>query len=101
MILLSFLLFFSQASAVRFITGPASNITVSKSAISRVQNSVESINQEIERMFIKDNGEKEELSRVSANSAIEQQVLFASEQRTAVTKKAKIIKSKRKSKSWE
>ncbi|XP_055518085.1 glucocorticoid-induced transcript 1 protein-like [Leucoraja erinacea] len=53
----------SQASAVRFITGPASNITVSKSAISRVQNSVESINQEIERMFIKDNGEKEELSR--------------------------------------
>ncbi|XP_051872872.1 glucocorticoid induced 1a [Pristis pectinata] len=53
----------SQASAVRFITGPASNITVSKSAISRVQNSVEGINQEIERMFIKDNGEKEELSR--------------------------------------
>ncbi|XP_007902968.1 glucocorticoid-induced transcript 1 protein isoform X2 [Callorhinchus milii] len=53
----------SQASAARFIPGPASNITVSKSAISRVQNSVEGINQEIERMFIKDNGEKEELSR--------------------------------------
>ncbi|XP_062899871.1 glucocorticoid induced 1a isoform X1 [Mobula hypostoma] len=53
----------SQASAVRFITGPSSNITVTKSSISRVQNSVEGINQEIERMFIKDNGEKEELSR--------------------------------------
>ncbi|XP_069769813.1 glucocorticoid-induced transcript 1 protein-like isoform X4 [Narcine bancroftii] len=53
----------SQASAVRFINGPVSNITISKSAISRVQNSVEGINQEIERMFIKDSNEKEELSR--------------------------------------
>ncbi|XP_078094342.1 glucocorticoid induced 1a isoform X2 [Mustelus asterias] len=53
----------SQATAARFIPGPASNITVSKSAISRVQNSVEGINQEIERMFIKNSGEKEELSR--------------------------------------
>ncbi|XP_078394919.1 glucocorticoid-induced transcript 1 protein-like isoform X2 [Cetorhinus maximus] len=53
----------SQATAARFIPGPASNITVSKSAISRVQNSVEGINQEIERMFIKDSGEKEEPSR--------------------------------------
>ncbi|XP_069769809.1 glucocorticoid-induced transcript 1 protein-like isoform X1 [Narcine bancroftii] len=54
----------SQASAVRFINGPVSNITISKSAISRVQNSVEGINQEIERMFIKDSNEKEELSRM-------------------------------------
>ncbi|XP_067865745.1 glucocorticoid induced 1a isoform X2 [Heterodontus francisci] len=53
----------SQTSAARFIPGPASNIIVSKSSITRVQNSVEGINQEIERMFINDNGEKEELSR--------------------------------------
>ncbi|XP_060681426.1 glucocorticoid-induced transcript 1 protein-like isoform X1 [Hemiscyllium ocellatum] len=53
----------SQASATRFIPGPALNITLSKSAISRVQNSVEGINQEIERMFIKDSGEREEPSR--------------------------------------
>ncbi|XP_072431520.1 glucocorticoid-induced transcript 1 protein-like isoform X1 [Chiloscyllium punctatum] len=53
----------SQASTTRFIPGPALNITLSKSAISRVQNSVEGINQEIERMFIKDSGEREEPSR--------------------------------------
>ncbi|XP_072365193.1 glucocorticoid induced 1a isoform X2 [Scyliorhinus torazame] len=53
----------SPATAARFNAGPASNITVSKSAISRVQNNAEGINQEIERMFIKDSGEKEELSR--------------------------------------
>ncbi|XP_048418319.2 glucocorticoid induced 1a isoform X2 [Stegostoma tigrinum] len=53
----------SQASATRLIAGPALNITLSKSAISRVRNSVEGINQEIERMFIKDSGEREELSR--------------------------------------
>ncbi|XP_038653448.1 glucocorticoid-induced transcript 1 protein-like isoform X2 [Scyliorhinus canicula] len=53
----------SPATAARFNAGSATNITVSKSAISRVQNSAEGINQEIERMFIKDSGEKEELSR--------------------------------------
>ncbi|KAI1886126.1 hypothetical protein AGOR_G00210800 [Albula goreensis] len=38
-----------------------SNITVPKSSISRVPSSTEGINHELERVFIRDNGEKEEL----------------------------------------
>ncbi|XP_061521214.1 glucocorticoid induced 1a [Phycodurus eques] len=40
---------------------PLSNITVSKPSISRVPSSMEGINHELEKVFIKDNGEKEEL----------------------------------------
>ncbi|KAG7469652.1 hypothetical protein MATL_G00131100 [Megalops atlanticus] len=38
-----------------------SNITVPKSSISRVPSSMEGINHELEKVFIRDNGEKEEL----------------------------------------
>ncbi|KAA8579174.1 hypothetical protein FQN60_006031, partial [Etheostoma spectabile] len=40
---------------------PLSNITVPKPSISRVPSSMEGINHELEKVFIKDNGEKEEL----------------------------------------
>ncbi|XP_057683552.1 glucocorticoid induced 1a isoform X1 [Corythoichthys intestinalis] len=40
---------------------PLSNITVSKPSISRVPSSMEGINHELEKVFIKDHGEKEEL----------------------------------------
>uniref|UniRef100_A0A4W6D8Y8 Glucocorticoid induced 1a n=1 Tax=Lates calcarifer TaxID=8187 RepID=A0A4W6D8Y8_LATCA len=42
-------------------TMPLSNITVPKPSISRVPSSMEGINHELEKVFIKDNGEKEEL----------------------------------------
>ncbi|KAG7236585.1 hypothetical protein INR49_000766 [Caranx melampygus] len=41
---------------------PLSNITVPKPSISRVPSSMEGINHELEKVFIKDNGEKEELN---------------------------------------
>jgi len=48
---------------------PLSNITVPKPSISRVPSSMEGINHELERVFIKDNGEKEELkARLSSAS---------------------------------
>lgn len=40
---------------------PLSNITVPKPSISRVPSSMEGINHELEKVFIKDNGDKEEL----------------------------------------
>lgn len=40
---------------------PLSNITVPKPSISRVPSSMEGINHELEKVFIKDNGEKDEL----------------------------------------
>ncbi|XP_026112147.1 glucocorticoid-induced transcript 1 protein-like [Carassius auratus] len=40
---------------------PLANITVPKPSISRVPSSMEGINHELEKVFIKDNGEKEEL----------------------------------------
>ena len=40
---------------------PLSTIPVPKPSISRVPSSMEGINHELEKVFIKDNGEKEEL----------------------------------------
>lgn len=40
---------------------PLSSITVPKPSISRVPSSMEGINHELEKVFIRDNGEKEEL----------------------------------------
>lgn len=40
---------------------PLSNITVPKASISRVPSSMEGINHELEKVFIKDSGDKEEL----------------------------------------
>uniref|UniRef100_H3DLC2 Glucocorticoid induced 1a n=1 Tax=Tetraodon nigroviridis TaxID=99883 RepID=H3DLC2_TETNG len=42
---------------------PLANITVPKPSISRVPSSMEGINHELEKVFIKDNGEKEELKQ--------------------------------------
>ncbi|XP_033849379.3 glucocorticoid induced 1a isoform X2 [Acipenser ruthenus] len=51
----------TQASVSRSVPMPLSNIPVPKSAISRVPSSMEGINHELEKVFIKDNEEKEEL----------------------------------------
>lgn len=40
---------------------PLSNMTVPKASMSRVPSSMEGINHELEKVFIKDNGDKEEL----------------------------------------
>ncbi|XP_033855908.1 glucocorticoid-induced transcript 1 protein-like isoform X2 [Acipenser ruthenus] len=51
----------TQASVSRSVPMPLSNIPVPKSTISRVPSSMEGINHELEKVFIKDNEEKEEL----------------------------------------
>ncbi|XP_041104874.1 glucocorticoid-induced transcript 1 protein-like isoform X2 [Polyodon spathula] len=51
----------TQASVSRSVQMPLSNIPVPKSTISRVPSSMEGINHELEKVFIKDNEEKEEL----------------------------------------
>lgn len=55
---LCFLQHFSMSKSAQM---PLSNITVPKPSISRVPSSMEGINHELEKVFIKDNGEKEEL----------------------------------------
>uniref|UniRef100_A0A3P9HMF5 Glucocorticoid induced 1a n=1 Tax=Oryzias latipes TaxID=8090 RepID=A0A3P9HMF5_ORYLA len=50
-----------QVSMSRSAQMPLSNISVPKPSISRVPSSMEGINHELEKVFIKDNGEKEEL----------------------------------------
>lgn len=56
-----FLLPLQQFSMSKSAQMPLSNITVPKPSISRVPSSMEGINHELEKVFIKDNGEKEEL----------------------------------------
>ncbi|XP_041102182.1 glucocorticoid-induced transcript 1 protein-like isoform X1 [Polyodon spathula] len=51
----------TQASVSSSVPMPLSNIPVPKSAISRVPSSMEGINHELEKVFIKNNEEKEEL----------------------------------------
>ncbi|RXN20302.1 glucocorticoid-induced transcript 1 -like protein [Labeo rohita] len=51
----------TQSSMSKSAQMPLSNITVPKPSISRVPSSMEGINHELEKVFIKDNGEKEEL----------------------------------------
>ncbi|XP_030645214.1 glucocorticoid induced 1a [Chanos chanos] len=51
----------TQLSMSKSVQMPLSNITVPKPTISRVPSSMEGINHELEKVFIKDNGEKEEL----------------------------------------
>ncbi|CAL1584160.1 unnamed protein product [Knipowitschia caucasica] len=50
-----------QASMSKSSQMPLSNITVPKPSISRVPSSMEGINHELEKVFIRDNGDKEEL----------------------------------------
>ncbi|RVE66895.1 hypothetical protein OJAV_G00112050 [Oryzias javanicus] len=50
-----------QVSMSKSAQMPLSNISVPKPSISRVPSSMEGINHELEKVFIKDNGEKEEL----------------------------------------
>lgn len=49
---------------------PLSNITVPKPSISRVPSSMEGINHELEKVFIKDNGDKEELKVLTLPSVL-------------------------------
>nr|XP_015213370.1 PREDICTED: glucocorticoid-induced transcript 1 protein isoform X2 [Lepisosteus oculatus] len=49
----------TQAAVPRSVPMPLSNIPVPKSAISRVPSSMEGINHELEKVFIRDSGEKE------------------------------------------
>ncbi|TRY93069.1 hypothetical protein DNTS_023839 [Danionella cerebrum] len=51
----------AQSSMSKSAPMPLSNITVPKPSISRVPSSMEGINHELEKVFIRDNGEKEEL----------------------------------------
>ncbi|XP_072303435.1 glucocorticoid induced 1a isoform X2 [Eucyclogobius newberryi] len=50
-----------QASMSKSAQMPLSNITVPKPSISRVPSSMEGINHELEKVFIRDNGDKDEL----------------------------------------
>ncbi|XP_066571618.1 glucocorticoid induced 1a isoform X2 [Amia ocellicauda] len=51
----------TQAAVSRSVPMPLTNIPVPKSAISRVPSSMEGINHELEKVFIRDGGEKDEL----------------------------------------
>ncbi|XP_014875978.1 glucocorticoid induced 1a isoform X1 [Poecilia latipinna] len=53
--------YIEQFSMSKSAQMPLSNITVPKPSISRVPSSMEGINHELEKVFIKDNGEKDEL----------------------------------------
>ncbi|XP_033022131.1 glucocorticoid-induced transcript 1 protein isoform X1 [Lacerta agilis] len=53
----------TQASISRSVPMPLSNISVPKSAVSRVPCNVEGISPELEKVFIKENSGKEELSK--------------------------------------
>uniref|UniRef100_A0A8D0GR25 Glucocorticoid induced 1 n=1 Tax=Sphenodon punctatus TaxID=8508 RepID=A0A8D0GR25_SPHPU len=53
----------TQASISRAVPMPLSNISVPKSAVSRVPCNVEGISPELEKVFIKDNSGKEEVSK--------------------------------------
>ncbi|XP_053265548.1 glucocorticoid-induced transcript 1 protein isoform X2 [Podarcis raffonei] len=53
----------TQASITRSVPMPLSNISVPKSAVSRVPCNVEGISPELEKVFIKENSGKEEMSK--------------------------------------
>nr|XP_033786909.1 glucocorticoid-induced transcript 1 protein isoform X2 [Geotrypetes seraphini] len=53
----------TQASNTRSVSMPLSSISVPKSVVSRVPYNVEGISPELEKVFIKENSEKEEVSK--------------------------------------
>ncbi|KAM9307160.1 glucocorticoid induced 1a [Pholidichthys leucotaenia] len=63
---------------------PLSNITVPKPSISRVPSSMEGINHELEKVFIRDNGEKEELKSLEVPDG--RRAPFPPQQRSSSTR---------------
>ncbi|XP_076864332.1 glucocorticoid induced 1a isoform X2 [Brachyhypopomus gauderio] len=63
---------------------PLSSITVPKPSISRVPSSMEGINHELEKVFIKDNGEKEELKALEVPDG--RRAPFPPQQRSSSTR---------------
>uniref|UniRef100_A0A3Q3C485 Glucocorticoid induced 1a n=1 Tax=Haplochromis burtoni TaxID=8153 RepID=A0A3Q3C485_HAPBU len=63
---------------------PLSNITVPKPSISRVPSSMEGINHELEKVFIKDNGDKEELKSLEVPDG--RRAPFPPQQRSSSTR---------------
>lgn len=63
---------------------PLSNITVPKPSISRVPSSMEGINHELEKVFIRDNGDKEELKSLEVPDG--RRAPFPPQQRSSSTR---------------
>ncbi|XP_075961814.1 glucocorticoid induced 1a isoform X4 [Anarhichas minor] len=73
-----------QFSMSKSVQMPLSNITVPKPSISRVPSSMEGINHELEKVFIKDNGEKEELKSLEVPDG--RRAPFPPQQRSSSTR---------------
>uniref|UniRef100_A0A7N6BY74 Glucocorticoid induced 1a n=1 Tax=Anabas testudineus TaxID=64144 RepID=A0A7N6BY74_ANATE len=73
-----------QLSMSKSAQMPLSNITVPKPSISRVPSSMEGINHELEKVFIKDNGEKEELKSLEVPDG--RRAPFPPQQRSSSTR---------------
>ncbi|XP_029919459.1 glucocorticoid induced 1a isoform X3 [Myripristis murdjan] len=74
----------AQFSMSKSAQMPLSNITVPKPSISRVPSSMEGINHELEKVFIKDNGEKEELKALEVPDG--RRAPFPPQQRSSSTR---------------
>uniref|UniRef100_A0A3B4ZP48 Glucocorticoid induced 1a n=1 Tax=Stegastes partitus TaxID=144197 RepID=A0A3B4ZP48_9TELE len=74
----------TQFSMSKSAQMPLSNITVPKPSISRVPSSMEGINHELEKVFIKDNGEKEELKSLEVPDG--RRAPFPPQQRSSSTR---------------
>ncbi|XP_075961812.1 glucocorticoid induced 1a isoform X3 [Anarhichas minor] len=74
----------AQFSMSKSVQMPLSNITVPKPSISRVPSSMEGINHELEKVFIKDNGEKEELKSLEVPDG--RRAPFPPQQRSSSTR---------------
>ncbi|XP_047460750.1 glucocorticoid induced 1a isoform X2 [Mugil cephalus] len=73
-----------QVSMSKSAQMPLSNITVPKPSISRVPSSMEGINHELEKVFIKDNGEKDELKSLEVPDG--RRAPFPPQQRSSSTR---------------
>lgn len=73
-----------QGSMSKSAQMPLSNITVPKPSISRVPSSMEGINHELEKVFIRDNGEKEELKSLEVPDG--RRAPFPPQQRSSSTR---------------
>ncbi|XP_076735171.1 glucocorticoid induced 1a, partial [Maylandia zebra] len=74
----------AQFSMSKSAQMPLSNITVPKPSISRVPSSMEGINHELEKVFIKDNGDKEELKSLEVPDG--RRAPFPPQQRSSSTR---------------
>lgn len=73
-----------QVSMSKSAQMPLSNITVPKPSISRVPSSMEGINHELEKVFIRDNGDKEELKSLEVPDG--RRAPFPPQQRSSSTR---------------